>query len=146
MKKALIAFALAPPFLWGCTSSPPDPTSRSAQFAEYPRQLLETFEISCDGPGEQFRKTKSTQFECLSALPPDTTAYLILNYDGSTKALPKGIRRMSTQRNPAGYRVDAELFFLVPQKDGAPVKVPIESATLDQELTTLYRYFGGMPL
>ncbi|WP_188127669.1 hypothetical protein [Ruegeria intermedia] len=108
--------------------------------------MLETFEISCDGPGEQFRKTKSTQFECLSALPPDTTAFLILSYDGSTQDLPKGIRRLSARRNTAGYRVDAELFFLIPQKEGAPVKVPIESAALDQELTTLYRYFGGMPL
>ncbi len=132
--------------LAACATPEPEQSSRSAQFAEYPDQLFSTFEISCEGPEERFTRPERSSFECRSSLPPETTAFLILNYDGYPQDLPKGVRRMSSTRNQAGYRVDAELFFLVPQKDGATIKVPVESSVLDDELTRLYRYFGGTPL
>ena len=102
--------------------------------------------MSCEGANEQFSRPEKTSYECRSTLPPDTSAFLILNYDGYPQHLPQGVRRMSSTRNKSGYRVDAELYFLVPQKDGATVKVPVESAKLDDELTHLYRYFGGIPI
>jgi len=146
VKISIPALAIFIAFLSGCSEQPPAPEKRSAQFANYPKELFSTFEVSCDGPGEKFTRTSSDRFECRSALPLDTTAFLILNYDGHARNLPVGVRRMSSTRSGAGYRVDAELFFLVPQKEGGEVKVPVQSQELDQELIQLYRYFGGNPI
>ncbi len=128
-----------------CTPQDVPPPTRSAQFDAYPKRLFDTFEIQCDGPGEKFEKTGNRVFECTELLPPDTTAFLILNYDGYPQDLPKSVMRMTSTRNSSGYRVDAELFFNVPQKTGPAVKVPVESKTLDKALSALYQKMGGSP-
>ncbi|WP_235216204.1 hypothetical protein [Ruegeria halocynthiae] len=107
--------------------------------------MFETFEISCDGPGERFEKVGNSAFECSEFLPPDTTAFLILNYDGYPQDLPQSVMRMTSTKNTGGYRVDAELYFNVPQKSGPAVKVPVESKTLDKALSALYQAMGGSP-
>ncbi|WP_170335715.1 hypothetical protein [Ruegeria arenilitoris] len=122
----------------------PHPT-RSAQFERYPDRLFSTFETQCTGPGEQFEKVGNRVFECTELLPPDTTAFLILNYDGYPQDLPKSVMRMTSTKNTSGYRVDAELFFNVPQKAGPAVKVPVESKALDQALGELFQKMGGSP-
>ncbi len=121
-------------------------SSRSAQFGEYPKRLFDTFKVSCDGPGENFAQVSAGVFECRETLPPDATAFLILNYDGFPQKLPQSVRRMSSEKNSQGYRVDADLYFLIPQQNGSTVKVPVESEALDQELTSLFRFFGGTPV
>ncbi len=146
LKVSWISFLVAATGIVACSPQTPPPASRSAQFADYPAPLFDTFEISCEGPGDRFSKPGRTSFECRSTLPPDLTAYLILNYDGYTQDLPKGVRRMSSSRTDAGFQVDAELYFLVPRKDAPPLKVPVESTELDQELTRLFLYFGGTPM
>lgn len=93
----------------------------------------------------QFEKVGNRVFECQEFLPPDTTAFLILNYDGYPQDLPKSIMRMTSTKNTTGYRVDAELFFNVPQKQGPAVKVPVESKALDQALGALFQKMGGSP-
>lgn len=128
-----------------CTAQDVPVPTRSAQFQDYPKRLFDTFEVSCSGPGEQFERIGAQVFECTELLPPDTTAYLILNYEGYPQDLPQSVMRLTSTKNTAGYRIDAEVFFNVPQRTGPPVQVPVESKTLDKALSALYQAMGGSP-
>ncbi|WP_253283439.1 hypothetical protein [Ruegeria atlantica] len=119
--------------------------SRSAQFESFPKRLFDTFETSCSGPGESFKKTGNQVFECSEFLPPKATAFLILNYDGHPQELPQSVMRLTSTKTNAGYRVDAHVFFHVPQKTGAAVEVPVESKVLNQAIGELYQTMGGSP-
>jgi len=141
----LFRFLPAMALIVACTPQDVPLPTRSAQFDTYPQRLFQTFETQCEGPGEKFEKIGNRVYECTEFLPPDTTAYLILNYDGYPQDLPKSVMRMTTTKNSGGYRVDAELFFSVPQKTGQTVKVPVESKTLDKALSALYQKMGGSP-
>ncbi len=129
-----------------CTSQEKIAGSRSAQFSDYPKNLFNSFETDCAGPGDDYLKTDNNSFECRETLPPDTTAFLILNYDGYPQELPKIVTRLSSRKNQLGYRVDADLFFLVPQKNGQTLKVPVESEALDRDFSRLYANYGGNPV
>ncbi len=128
-----------------CTQQDVPDASRSAQFDTYPTRLFETFEASCSGPGETFQKLGDRGFACSEFLPPEATAFLILNYDGDPQDLPKSIMRLIPTKTSGGYRVDASLVFEVPQKNGSKVEVPVESEELDKTMSTLYRALGGSP-
>ncbi|MEO1108321.1 MAG: hypothetical protein AAFX90_10400 [Pseudomonadota bacterium] len=128
-----------------CTPQDVSEPSRSAQFNDYPTRLFETFEMSCTGPGDSFRKLPDSSFECSEYLPPEAAAFLILTYDGSPQNLPKSVMRLNPSKTASGYRVDASLVFRVPQKAGSVVEVPVESEALDQALARLYRALGGSP-
>ncbi len=128
-----------------CTPQETPATSRSAQFSAFPDKLFATFETSCNGPGEEFRKIGNRQFECQELLPPKTTAYLILNYDGYPQNLPKSVTRLTAEKNAGGYLVEADLFFNVPRETGPAAKVPVESKELDKTLSAIYRTMGGSP-
>ena len=138
----LIALA---PLIVACTPQDVGPSSRSAQFDQYPKQLFDLFEISCSGPGETFRKVGTHSFECRELLPPETAAFLILNYDGYPQDLPDSVIQLKTTKNQVGFQVDADLFLTVPQKNGTTLRIPVKSQTLDRKLTRLYRVAGGTP-
>lgn len=131
--------------LVACSQQDAPPASRSAQFDQHPDRLFDTFETGCSGPGETFRKVSKRTYECREFLPPETTAYLILNYSGDPQDLPQSVMRLTSTRNEAGYRVDARIFFNVPQRTGATVEIPVESKALDQALGALYQRMGGSP-
>lgn len=143
----MLTFRLLPAIalLVACTQQDVPVASRSAQFPQYPKALFDTFETGCDGPGETFKRIGKREFECSELLPPETTAFLILNYDGSPQELPQSVMRLTSTKNESGYRVDARLFFKVPQRTGTIVEVPVESKTLDQALGALYQRMGGSP-
>lgn len=128
-----------------CTQQIAPTPTKSAQFETYPERLFTTFETECDGLAEQFEKIGNRVFECQELLPPETTAFLILNYDGYPQDLPKSVMRMTSTKNASGYRVDAELYFNVPQKKGPAVKVPVESKALDAAIGALFQRMGGTP-
>lgn len=140
--RLLAIFAL----IVSCAPQELPPAVRSAQFAAFPNTLFSSFETDCSGPGEDYVKTAQGSFECRELLPPQASAFLILNYDGSPQNLPQVVTRLSSTQNSQGYRVDADMFFLVPQKDGSTVKVPVESEALNRDLSELYVGFGGTPL
>ncbi|WP_170325528.1 hypothetical protein [Ruegeria arenilitoris] len=144
----MLVFRLLPvmALIVACTPQDVPPPTRSAQFDTYPERLFDTFETQCAGPGEQFQKIGNRIYECTELLPPDTTAFLILNYDGYPQDLPKSVMRMTSTKNTLGYRVDAELFFSVPRKQGPAVNVPVESKNLDQALGALFQTMGGSPI
>lgn len=129
-----------------CTSQETPPASRSAQFTGYPQKLFNSFKTDCAGPGDSYVKTSAGSFECRETLSPEATAYLILNFDGYPQNLPQIVTRLSSIKNQAGYRVDADLFFLVPQKSGKTLRIPIESEELDRDFSRLYADYGGTPV
>ncbi|WP_299946238.1 hypothetical protein [uncultured Ruegeria sp.] len=129
-----------------CTSQETPPASRSAQFSGYPQNLFNSFKTDCAGPGDQYVKIGTGSFECRETLSPEATAYLILSFDGYPQDLPEIVTRLSSSRNQNGYRVDAELFFMVPQKGGSTLRIPIESEELDRDFSRLYTNFGGTPV
>lgn len=129
-----------------CTAQETPFASRSAQFPEYPESLFNTFKTDCAGPGDSYIKTGANSFECRETLPPEATAYLILSFDGYPQNLPQIVTRLSSTKNQTGYRVDADLYFLVPQKNGRTLRIPVESKDLDQDFSRLYSNFGGTPV
>ncbi|WP_246043966.1 hypothetical protein [Ruegeria sediminis] len=129
-----------------CTPQHEGISSRSAQFSEFPADLFTAFEAACNDPGEEFRRISQTSTECRQLLSPETTAYLILNFDGYPQKLPKSVMQLSSVKNQGGYQVDADMFLLIPQKSGRTLKVAIESPTLDRKLTRLYQVAGGTPV
>ncbi|WP_298848029.1 hypothetical protein [uncultured Ruegeria sp.] len=139
----LFHFFPAIAFIVACTPQDVPIASRSAQFETYPQRLFDTFEINCSGPGESFEKTGNRTFECSEFLPPNAAAYLILNYDGHPQDLPQSVIRLTSTKTNVGYRVDAQVFFNVPQKTGTAVEVPVESKVLDQAISELYQTMGG---
>ncbi len=129
-----------------CTPQDTSPSSRSAEFPEYPQKLFSAFETDCAGPGNKYVKTDRNTVECRELLPPDMTAYLILNFDGYPQNLPQIVTYLHSSKIQAGYRVDAELFFLVPQKSGKTVKIPVQSEMVNRDFSRLYSEFGGNPI
>ncbi|WP_171090223.1 MULTISPECIES: hypothetical protein [unclassified Ruegeria] len=119
--------------------------SRSAQFETYPQRLFDVFETSCSGPGESFERTSGQTFECREFLPAEASAYLILNYDGNPQDLPQSVMRLTSSKNADGYRIDANVFFKVPQRTGSVVEVPLDSTELDQSISRLFQAMGGSP-
>ena len=129
-----------------CTSQDLDGFSRSAAFQEFPENLFAAFEAACADPGQEFTRVEQGTFECRQLLPPETTAYLILNFDGYPQKLPKSVIQLSSTQTTQGYRVDADMFLLVPQKSGRTLKIAVKSPTLDRKLARLYRVAGGTAL
>lgn len=129
-----------------CTTQEDPPASRSAQFAEYPKQMFNSFQTDCAGPGEDYVRTGKSSFECRAQLSPDATAFLILTFDGYPQNLPQIVTRLSSTKNQLGYRVDADLYFRVPQQDGKTLRIPVDSKTLDQDFGHLYARYGGTPI
>ncbi len=129
-----------------CTTQEDPHGSRSAQFSAYPKQMFKSFQTDCTGPGEDYVKAGNGSFECREQLSPEATAFLILSFDGYPQNLPRIVTRLSSTRNQLGYRVDADLFFIVPQKDGQTLRIPVESETLDRDFSRLYARYGGTPI
>ncbi len=128
-----------------CTTQEVGPISRSAQFPEFPEDLFDAFKAACTDPAEEFSQISRRSRECRQFLPPEATAYLILNFDGYPQKLPQSVMRLTATENQSGFRVDAEMYLIVPQKDGSTLKVPVESKALDRKLSDLYRVSGGTP-
>ncbi|MGI9370849.1 MAG: hypothetical protein ACR2O2_18635 [Ruegeria sp.] len=128
-----------------CTTQDVGPVSRSAQFPEFPKDLFDAFKAACADPSEEFSQINRKSRECRQFLPPEATAYLILNFDGYPQKLPQSVMRLTATENQSGFRVDADMYLTVPQKDGSTLKVPVESKALDKKLSQLYRVSGGTP-
>lgn len=135
------------PVIVACTQqTTPSPGSHRAQFSAYPQNLLSSFATDCSGPGDTYVQTGRASFECRELLPPQASAVLILNYDGSPQDLPEIVTRLKAAKNAAGYLVDANVFFRVTQKDGTALVVPIEGKDLNRDLSALYTRYGGVPV
>jgi hypothetical protein len=127
----------------GCVTQDLGPSSGKARFSDYPEQLIEAFAVACEGPTQSFRRPSQDVVECREILPPEPTAAIILQYDGTLNDLPELVIRFSTDRSGPDYVVSNDVFLNVPQKSGDAVQVRMESDRLQQRFDDLYRRAGG---
>lgn len=132
--------------LAACAVQEAPTSSGKARFAEYPELLIAAFESSCTGPAQTFSRPERDLLECREYLPPEPTAAIILNYDGTTKDLPQLVVQFRTRADGTGYLVENSVFLTVPQKSGPPLRVEREDARLSRTLDRLYRRAGGTPV
>ena len=78
-----------PMFAAGCaTQDAVDPATGRARFSEFPEPLYAAFRAACEGPAQSYVRPDRNFAECRELLPPDTTAAIILSYDGMLDDLP----------------------------------------------------------
>jgi hypothetical protein len=75
-------------------------SAAQAYFADYPARLFMTAEALCDGPGQNVVKPDRNQLRCESLSDPESTAAMILQFDGTVEDLPKLVIAFSER--PAG--------------------------------------------
>jgi hypothetical protein len=131
--------------LIGCTTPNVVPTSGSARFSEYPQDLFAAIQASCAGPAQSFSQPTRDSVECAEFMPPEITAAMILNYDGTPEELPRLVIRFSAQKNEPGYLVHNDIFVNVPQKQGADRQVRMPDPKINRRLNMLYKHAGGVP-
>jgi len=131
--------------LGACATQDVEVSSGKARFTEYPDALIEAFESACEGPAQSFRRPGPDVVECREFLPPQTTAAIILNFDGTPEDLPELVIRFRTQIDAPGYLVENDVFLNVPQKSGRPLQVRKPDHKLSRTLDSLYVRAGGVP-
>ncbi len=128
-----------------CSTQDMEPPSGKARFAAYPDTLFEAFESACGGPAQSFNRPEPDMVECREYLPPEATAALILNFDGTPENLPELVIRFRAEASDPGYLVENDVYVSVPQKDGQRLQVRREDRKLMRTLEQLYERAGGEP-
>ncbi len=131
--------------LGACAAPLAEVSSGKARFASYPDALIQAFESVCDGPAQTFQRPEPDTIECREYLPPDATAAIILNFDGTLENLPELVIRFRTQPDGLQYLVENDVFVRVPQKTGRALLVRRPDARLSRKLDALYLRAGGVP-
>lgn len=131
--------------LAACSTQDVEPSTGKARFSAYPDALFEAFESACGGPAQTFQRPEPDIVECREYLPPEATAALILNFDGTPQDLPELVIRFRAEIAEAGYMVENDVFVSVPQKSGQRLQVRREDRRLMKTLDQLYERAGGVP-
>lgn len=131
--------------LAACTTQATSPASNSARFQTYPDALFEAFESACGSPAQTFSRLEPDSVECREYLPPEATAALILNFDGTPEDLPELVIRFRAEIDDDGYLVHNDVFVSVPQKSGTSLEVRRRDTKLERTLQKLYERAGGVP-
>jgi len=104
-----------------CVTQDVGVSSGQARFTEYPTGPINAFQAACVGPAQSFLiflKPSPTTFQCREFLPPDTTAAIILNFNGAPGDLPELAIRFETEDLSPGFPVTNHVFLNVPRKTG----------------------------
>lgn len=131
--------------LSACATQDVEVSSGRARFTEYPERLISAFESACTGPAQSFRRPEPDLVECREYLPPESTAAIILNYDGTPEDLPELVIQFRTRADKTDYVVQNDVFLNVPQKQGKPLQVRQHDRALGRTLDALYTRAGGVP-
>lgn len=131
--------------LGACTTQDVEKAHSKARFASYPTDLLAAFESACTGPAQTFSSPAPDLVECREYLPPEPTAAIILNYDGTPENLPQLVIRFHTTADAPGYVVQNDVYLNVPQKEGNEIQVRHYDTRLHRTLEELYKRAGGVP-
>ncbi|MFQ6551989.1 hypothetical protein AAD018_006540 [Aestuariibius insulae] len=122
------------------------PAAQMAYFAEYPEDLLDAAADACSRPGDRLAQRDRERIRCESFLPPEATAGLILEFDGTVDDLPILIFDFQTTRQGDGYVVLADNFVRVPQRSGPPKQVRLEDPRFNRILARILAGAGGRPI
>ena len=128
-----------------CTAQDVAVSSGMARFSEYPDDLIAAFKAACEGPAQSFDEPAPGLFECSEYLPPEPTAAIILNFDGTPEDLPVLVIRFRTTQEPESYLVENDVFLRIPQRDGKVLQVRSPDPELNRVLDQLYVLSGGVP-
>ena len=115
----------------------------SAEFESFPKQLFSKAEDACSHPSETFVRLSREVIECRLLLPPETTAAVILTYDGAVEELPQAVIRFTARAKGDGYAVEILPYLRVPQRNGAPLRVAQPDPSLFQQMQSLLLLTGG---
>ncbi|MBC6408598.1 MAG: hypothetical protein GDA40_11120 [Rhodobacteraceae bacterium] len=117
-------------------------SSGQARLTEYPTGLINAFQAACVGSAKSFLKPSPTTFECREFLPPETTAAIILNFNGTSEDLPELVIRFETEDLSLGFLVTNDVFLNVPQKTGDTIQVRMQDSDLQRTFDALYTRAG----
>ena len=134
----------------GCTpingGADPADGRTAARFSERPDDLFAALEATCSDPSDTFVRESADRVQCRSFLPPEPTAALILNYDGTLDDLPKLVVQFSGQRDVDGYVLENSYYVSVPQKRGPALQVRQGDWLVERRMRALMRAAGGSPV
>ncbi len=131
--------------LGACTTQDVGVSSGKARFTEYPDALFAAFRSACGGPAQSFVQPSNDLVECREYLPPETTAAIILSFNGTPEDLPELVIRFRAEESEPGFVVQNDVFLNVPQRGGLPLQVRRPDARLNRTLDALYERAGGIP-
>ncbi|MEX0281511.1 MAG: hypothetical protein AB3N13_10040 [Arenibacterium sp.] len=115
----------------------------SAEFESFPTRLFRKAEQACSKPSETFVRLSKEVVECRLLLPPETTAAVILAYDGVVEELPQAVVRFAARTNDTGYVVDILPYLRVPRRGDLPLRIAASDPALLQQMQTLLVLSGG---
>lgn len=130
-----------------CTPQHDVVSTGRARFSDFPEPLYAAFQSACTGPAQSFDRPEKGFAECRELLPPDTTAAVILSYDGTIEDLPELVIRFKTSEplDGIGYLVENDVFLNVPRKDASALEIRLPDKRLTRTIDALYRKAGGTP-
>ena len=118
----------------------------AAYFAQDPSALMSAAQAACRNPGEEFVRPQPGVAQCRLLLDPETTAAVILQFDGAIHDLPQLVVSLSSARAGKGYVVSGCAFLKVPRKNGNVVRVVQSDRAIDAKLREMLTAVGGKPL
>jgi hypothetical protein len=140
-------FALITLIVAGCTPihGEADPVDGriTARFTEYPGDLFMALEATCNKPNERFVRRDRNLMQCRSLLPPQATAAIILNYDGTIEDLPELVVQFSGAQDATGYILENRYYLHVPRRGTVPVHVIQGDWVVERRMRELMQVAGG---
>lgn len=131
--------------LGACAPQGSGNASHSARFPAYPSDLFAAFEKTCTDPAQTFSRPTHNSRECRGFMDPETTAVIILKYDGTPEDLPQVVFRFTARPDEKEYLVTFDAFLNVPQKSGGPIHVVFANPAVDRHVASMFRTVGGEP-
>lgn len=116
-----------------------------ARFTERPTHLFAALEETCTNPADTFLRKGPDLVQCRTFLPPEATAAIILNYDGTIKKLPELVVQLSGQADEESYVLENSYFVNVPQLSGSTVHIRQGDRRVERSMISLMRAAGGVP-
>ncbi|MEP2027779.1 MAG: hypothetical protein ABJI96_03605 [Paracoccaceae bacterium] len=143
-------FALSALIVAGCTPINGEANlvdgRTAARFTERPTHLFAALEETCTRPADTFVRKGPDLMQCRTYLPPEPTAAIILNYDGTIKDLPELVVQLSGQSDADSYVLENSYFLNVPQLGGSTLHVRQGDRRVERRMNSLMRAAGGTPL
>lgn len=120
--------------------------TRSARFEARPEMMFAAARSACSGPGERFVSPAPGIAQCHILMEPQTTAGVLLNFDGTMEDLPRLVISLSETKAAEGWVVTSCAFLRVPTKDGHLRRVVQSDPRIRAKLAELLGRMGGTPV
>ncbi|MDQ2092723.1 hypothetical protein [Rhodalgimonas zhirmunskyi] len=123
----------------------PADETRSALFDSRPAMMFSAAQAACSGPGERFVRPAPGVAQCQLLMDPQTTAAIILGFDGAVEDLPRLVISLSETQLGDGWIVTGCAFLKIPMKDGRIRRVIQSDPRVRAKITEMLTRMGGTP-